>query len=302
MNRFRRILALALIALLGAARGMAADIFDQVEHHHVDNGGVKIHYVTLGRGPLVVLIHGFPDFWYGWRDQVRVLSRRNTVAAIDLRGYNLSDKPHGVSQYAIGLLAADVAAVIHDLGYQRAAIVGHDWGGAIAWIFASIYPERTEAAVVLQTPHPRGLLRELRTNPDQRARSQYARNFQQEGAHLGFTAAGLAGWVTDPTARARYVEAFERSDFEAMLNYYKANYPREPYDDVPLPNVQAPVLVMHAVDDPFLLTAGHNSIWDFVDGPVTLVTVPGISHFIQQDASALVSRTISLWLNQLHRR
>lgn len=302
MTRYCRILALALIALLGPTRVMGADIFDQVEHHYVDNGGVKIHYVTRGHGPLVVLMHGFPDFWYGWRDQIRVLSRRNTVAALDLRGYNLSDKPQGVSQYGIGFLAADVAAVIQDLGYERAAIVGHDWGGAIAWFFASLYPERTEALVVLQTPHPRGMLRELRTNPDQLARSQYARNFQQEGAHLGFTAAALAGWVTDPAARARYVEAFARSDFEAMLNYYKANYPREPYDDVPLLDVHAPVLIMHGVEDPFLLTAGHNSTWDFVDGPVTLVTVPGISHFIQQDASPLVSRTINLWLNQLHRR
>jgi epoxide hydrolase 4 len=302
MTRYCRVLAVALIALFGPSRARAGDIFDRVEHHYADNAGVRIHYVTRGRGPLVVLLHGFPDFWYGWRDQIRVLSRRNTVAALDLRGYNLTDKPEGVRQYGIGYLAADVAAVIQDLGYERAAVVGHDWGGAIAWFFASLYPEKTEALVVLQTPHPRGLLRELRTNPDQLARSQYARNFQQEGAHLGFTAVGLAGWVTDRAARERYVEAFERSDFEAMLNYYKANYPREPYDDVPLLNVQAPVLIMHGVEDPFLLTAGHNSTWDFVDGPVTLVTVPGIGHFIQQDASRLVSRTISLWLNQLHRR
>ena len=302
MHRFRRFLVIASIAFLAPARAMAADIFDQVEHHYVDNGGVKIHYVTRGRGPLVVLLHGFPDFWYGWRDQIRVLSRRNTVAALDLRGYNLSDKPQGVSQYGIGFLASDVAAVIEDLGFERAAIVGHDWGAAIGWFVASLYPEKTAALVVLQTPHPRGLLRELRTNPDQLARSQYARNFQQEGAHLGFTAAGLAGWVTDPAARARYVEAFERSDFEAMLHYYRANYPREPYDDVPLPPVQAPVLIIHGLEDPFLLPAGHNSTWDFVDGPITLVTVPGVSHFIQQDASPLVSRTISLWLNQLHGR
>ena len=301
VNRFRCILALALIVLLWPVRGMAADIFDQVEHHYVDNDGVTIHYVTRGRGPLVVMIHGFPDFWYTWRDQIRVLSRRNTVAAIDLRGYNLSDKPEGVSQYGIGLLTADVAAVIRDLGQERAAIVGHDWGGAVAWFFAMLHPDQTAALVVLQTPHPRGLLRELRTNPDQLARSQYARNFQQDGAHRLFSADGLAGWVTDPAARARYVEAFARSDFEAMLHYYKANYPREPYDDVPLPRVQAPVLIMHGTGDPFLLTAGHNGTWDFVDGPVTLVTVPGISHFIQQDAAPLVSRTISLWLNQLQR-
>lgn len=302
MLRPVRVCSFALILVLAPASGMAADIFDLVQHHSVDNGGVQIHYVTRGRGPLVVMIHGFPDFWYTWRDQIRVLSRRYQVAALDLRGYNLSDKPEGVQQYNIALLASDVAAVVRDLGYERAIIVGHDWGGAIAWFFATIYPQMTDALVILQTPHPRGFLRELRTNPEQRARSQYARNFQQEGAHLAFTAEGLAGWVTDPAARARYVQAFARSDFEAMLYYYKANYPREPYADVALANVQAPVLVIHGLGDAFLLAAGHNSTWDFVDGEVTLVTVPGIGHFIQQDASDFVTRTIYRWLGGLRRR
>jgi pimeloyl-ACP methyl ester carboxylesterase len=274
----------------------AADIFDQVEHHYADNGGVNIHYVTLGRGPLIVMVHGFPDFWYGWREQMEVLSRRNLVAALDLRGYNLSDKPRGVEQYNIAVLASDVAAVVRDLGRERATIVGHDWGGGIAWTFAMLYPQMTDRMVVLQTPHPRGLLRELRTNPEQLANSAYARNFQREGAHLTLTAPLLAGWVRDPDARARYVEAFERSDFEAMLNYYKANYPREPYDDIPLPQVQAPVLVIHGTADQFLLTAGHNGVWDWVDASVTVLTVPGVSHFIQQDAADLVTRRIKRWL------
>jgi pimeloyl-ACP methyl ester carboxylesterase len=102
--------------------------------------------------------------------------------------------------------------------------------------------------------------------------------------------------VTDPAARARYVEAFERSDLDAMLNYYKANYPRAPYADIPLPNVQAPVLILHGLADPFLLAAGHDGTWQWVDAPVTLTTVPRIGHFIQQDASGLVTRTIEDWL------
>jgi pimeloyl-ACP methyl ester carboxylesterase len=148
----------------------------------------------------------------------------------------------------------------------------------------------------LNTPHPRGLLRELRENPEQQANSGYARIFQQEGSHLGFTAEGLASWVTDPAARARYVEAFQRSDIEAMLHYYKRNYPREPYADLPLPNVQVPVLAIHGLADPFLLAAGWNGTWQWLDRGWTLVTIPGASHFVQQDASALVTRTIERWL------
>ena len=296
-----RILSVACVLALGEAGAVAAEVA-HFRHGYADNGGVKIHYVTRGRGPLVVLLHGFPDFWYGWRDQIAALSAHYQVAALDLRGYNLSDKPKGAGQYRIELLAGDVAAVIHALGAERATIVGHDWGGGIAWTFAILYPQMTESLIVLQTPHPRGLLRELRTNPDQQAASAYARGFQELGAYLRFTAQTLAFWVTDPVARARYVKAFERSDFEAMLNYYVANYPREPYADIPLPNVQAPVLIMHGLDDPFLLAAAHNSTWNWVDAPVTLVTVPGVGHFIHQDASSLVTRTIEQWLSsQLER-
>jgi pimeloyl-ACP methyl ester carboxylesterase len=296
----RRVRACALAVVLGfVTQGAGAtDVFDLVHDHYADDNGVRIHYVTAGHGPLVVLLHGFPDFWYGWREQIPLLSRRRTVAALDLRGYNLSDHPPGVEQYNLGLLAADVAAVIRDQGYDHASVIGHDWGGAIAWFFAILYPQMTDSVVVLQTPHPRGLLRELRTNPEQLADSTYARVLEQPDAYLRLTATGLAGWVTDPAARARYVEAFERSDFQAMLNYYVANYPREPYADVALPNVQAPVLIMHGLDDTFLLAAGHNSTWDWVDGPVTLMTVPGVGHFIHQDAAQLVTRTIDRWLRE----
>jgi epoxide hydrolase 4 len=302
VTRILSAIALLTCLVLSPMAAAAGDIFDRVEDGYAENHGVNIHYVTRGRGPLIVLLHGFPDFWYGWRDQIRVLSHRYTVAALDLRGYNLSDKPRGVEQYGITTLAGDVAAVIRDLGFDRAIIVGHDWGGGIAWTFAAIYPQMTEALIVLQTPHPRGLLRELRTNPDQLARSAYARTFQEDGTHLALTAEGLAAVVTDPVAHPRFVDAYERSDFEAMLNYYKANYPREPYADVPLPNIQAPVLIMHGEDDLFLLSAGHNGVWDWVDAPVTVEMIPGVGHFIQQEASSRVTRTIYLWLRQLRRR
>ncbi len=290
-------LVLLLTGLAASVHGAPRDVYDRVRDGYADSGGVTIHYAALGRrGPLIVMIHGFPDFWYTWRDQMAALSRRYRVVAIDQRGYNLSDKPAGVEAYDLATLASDVAAVIRDVGADKAVVVGHDWGGAVAWTFAMFYPSMTERLVILNLPHPRCLLRELRTNPQQQASSSYARVFQAAGAERSLTAESLAAWVVDPAARARYVDAFRRSDFTAMLNYYRRNYPRAPYADVEFPIVQAPVLQIHGLADPFLLAAGLNGTWQWLAAPWTLVTVPGAGHFVQQDASALVTKTIKDWL------
>lgn len=291
----------ALVVLLAAppppANGAAVDIFDRVSHGYADNDGVQIHYASLGRrGRLVVMIHGFPDFWYTWRDQMRVLAPRYRVVAIDQRGYNLSDQPDGVDAYNLVALVEDVAAVIRASGETHAVIVGHDWGGAVAWTFAALHPEMTDGLVILNLPHPRALTRELRTNAAQRAASEYARQFQDPGSQLGVPPEALAGWVNDPVARRRYVEALGRSDATAMLNYYRANYPREPYDDFPFPNLDLPVLMIHGLADPFLLPGATDGTWQWITQPFTFVAVPGAGHFVQQDASALVSRQMKLWL------
>jgi epoxide hydrolase 4 len=303
--------SLALSACLlsaPAASARQSDVFDRVQHGYaVSEGGVKIHYATLGAGPLVVMIHGFPDFWYTWRSQMAALSDSFQVVAIDQRGYNLSDKPKGVESYEMRLLVADVAAVIRHLGRDKATIVGHDWGGMVAWQFAMNVPAMTERLIVLNLPHPRGLLRELKSNPEQIANSEYARTFQRGSpgdATVFFgrpmTPETLSGWVTDPAARTRYVEAFSRSDFDAMLNYYKANYPKGSGADAPpvpdLPKVDAPVLMFHGLDDRALHRNGLAGTWDWVAKDLTLVTVPGVGHFVQQDAAELVASTMKWWL------
>jgi len=285
-----------LLMLAGAA--WAADLEDRVKHSYADSNGVKIHYVSLGQGPLIVMIHGFPDFWYTWRKQMEALSDSYQCIAIDQRGYNLSDKPSGVEQYRIPLLVADVAAVIKAAGRDKAIIVGHDWGGMVAWTFAMMNPQMTDRLIILNLPHPRGLVRELAHNPEQQKNSQYARNFQQPDAASKLTPELLTQFISDTAAKPKYIEAFKRSDFEAMLNYYKANYPREPYVDNPGPliKVQAPVLMFHGLKDTALLPGALNGTWDWVAQDLTLVTVPNAGHWVQQDAADLVSKTMKSWL------
>lgn len=280
------------------------------EHGFAQSGDVKIHYVTAGTGPLVVMIHGFPDYWYTWREQIPELAKSFQVVAIDQRGYNLSDQPDGVEHYALPLLAQDVINVIKHFGHDQAVLVGHDWGGYVAWTCAMRYPDSVERLVILNAPHPAGLMRELAENPQQRENSQYARDFQQPDAAASLSAERLAGWVTDLAARSHYVEAFERSSFEAMLNYYKANYPasdspsdseNEGEDATPtapptFPKIQCPVLMIHGLDDQALLPSGLNDSWLWMERELTIVTVPGAGHFVQQDAASVVTRRIADWL------
>jgi epoxide hydrolase 4 len=278
------------------------DIDKYVTHHYADNNGVRIHYVTIGEGQTsIVMIHGFPDFWYTWRNQMIALMSKYQVAAIDLRGYNLSDKPQGGEYYLMRHLISDIQAVMRHLEKDKSIVMGHDWGGAIAWFFAMYFPTMTQRLIVLDFPHPSGFVRELAQNSQQQKQSAYAPDFQQEGAHKQLTPESLSAWVHDPVARERYIEAFRRSDFEAMLQYYKQNYPHQPYQDAKLNlpqvnKVQAPVLQIHGLQDQWLLPGGLNSTWEWLENSWTLLTIPHAGHFVQHDAADLVSHTIEKWL------
>ncbi len=286
------------LLLLGAA--VPASAQEKRTEGYADSGGVKIHYVTQGKGSLVVLIHGFPDFWYSWRDQMPALAKHFQVVAIDQRGYNKSDQPKGVKNYTVEKLVADVDAVLRHFKRDRAVIVGHDWGGLVAWAFAMTHPDKTERLVLLNLPHPRGMQRELANNPAQQKASEYARNFQNKDVKdlkVLLTPTALAFWVKEPEAKKEYIEAFKRSSLEGMLNYYKANYPRPPYkDEKTYPPVKCPVLMIHGLKDPYLLPGALNDTWKWIEKEFTLVTVPQAGHFVHRDAPELVTRTLVRWL------
>lgn len=294
MPHWQSFIAFALLCFtLNPARAAELD-----EDRFVDSDGVKIHYVTMGKGPLVVMIHGFPDYWYTWREQMPALAKHFQIVAIDQRGYNKSDHPEGVDNYSMDKLVGDVVAVVDHFQQEKAVIVGHDWGGMVAWSFAMQHPRKTDRLVILNLPHPKGLLRELANNPEQQKNSQYARDFQKEGAESLLTPEVLALWVRDPQARKKYVEAFRRSSIKAMLNYYKANYPREPYadDKREFPKVKCPVLMFHGLKDQYLLPGALDGTWKWVEQELTLVTIPSAAHFVQQDASELVTKRMVKWL------
>ena len=135
-----------------------------VHRHATVDDGVRLHYVEAGKGPLVVLLHGFPEYWYGWRHQIPALVKAGfRVVAPDQRGYADSDKPAGWRDYRTEILARDIARLIEALGEEKASVVGHDWGAAVGWGLAMLHPERVDRLAILNVPHPRRLLQGFRT-------------------------------------------------------------------------------------------------------------------------------------------
>jgi epoxide hydrolase 4 len=213
----------------------------ELRHGYAELSEVRLHYVEAGEGPLVVLLHGFPEFWYGWRAQIPALAAAGFhVVAPDMRGYNLSSRPSGVAAYDMQHLTRDVSDLIHERGAQRAMLAGHDWGAAVAWATAFTRPDVVERLAILNVPHPRQLLQGLRTARQLR-RSWYMFFFQLpwlperllahnrwQGFRDNFEHDARPG-AFSPADIERYVEAWGRAGAgTAMLNYYRAAFRRTP--------------------------------------------------------------------------
>ncbi|MDF1666418.1 MAG: alpha/beta hydrolase, partial [Planctomycetota bacterium] len=244
------------------------DKMDQtvIAHHFADLEDVRLHYVEAGdpRGPLIILLHGFPEFWYSWRHQIPVLSEAGfRVIAPDMRGYNLSSKPSEVESYGADYLSRDVAALIQHCERDSATVVGHDWGGGVAWYFAMRYPQLLNRLVVMNAPHPEEFPIHL-LDPSQLLKSLYMLIFQVPGLGERMMAKNNFAKLrrlyrnnpVNPLAFSsedieRYVEAAARPGaLTAMTNYYRAAAkalfrPRA----FPVQPVRAPTLVIWGQQD-----------------------------------------------------
>jgi pimeloyl-ACP methyl ester carboxylesterase len=271
---------------------------------YAETNGTRLHYVAAGTsGPLLLLLHGFPEFWYSWRWQIPALARRFRVVAPDLRGYNLSDKP--VRGYDIGSLVDDVRGLIAALGERDAHVVGHDWGGAIAWSVAIRAPDAVRRLAIFNAPHPGPFLRELRS-PGQLWRSSYIGFFQIRGlaeraiardnfAYLRrtFRAADRGrAWLTDEDIE-RFIAAIARPGaLSAGLEYYRRLFRPASFRQVsPLRVIEAPTLVLWGELDPYLGTGQLEGLDRWVQD-LRVVRFPTAGHWLNQQEPERVNTAL----------
>ncbi len=263
------------------------------------NGNVKLHYIAAGSGPPIVFLHGFPDHGLGWRRQIEALRDRFRVLAPDLRGFGRSDAPQRHANYAlIPCLVEDVLAVLAAEQLSQASVVGHDWGGFIAWWLAMRAPQTVRHLVLLCAPHPRHYLRAI-NDPVNAGTIEYIRRFQGIGPAALPSPEELAAWVTDATERQALVDALQRAHPEPMLGYYRANIPLGKMPDIgSLPPVRAPTLVLFGADDPYIPAGAYDGTFREVDNVTSVVAIPGAGHFIHHRAAGFVSREIEAWVSR----
>ena len=267
----------------------------------------ELHYVSSGKGPLVVLLHGFPEFWHAWRHQIDPLSENFHVVVPDLRGYGETERPPHIDDYRYENLVEDLVGLIHGLNYEKAHIVGHDWGGAVAWKMATDHPQMVDRLIIINSPHPSKFAKALRISPEQRKKSWYLFFFQipylpellfklfpKKFINLTFKDITLTPETISPEDLEIYRKTLEKPGaFQAALHYYRAAFRKkktassqsEKQENL----ISAPTLIIWGEKDSALgkeLTEGLEPLFS---GPFHIHYMPDGSHWVNEEKPAEVN-------------
>ena len=275
----------------------------ELEHTYIETNGIRLHVVQAGpkSGVPVILLHGFPEFWYGWRNQIPALAEAGCrVIVPDQRGYNLSDKPKGVKNYDVFTLVNDIIGLIDALGYEKVNLVGHDWGAAVAWMLAILHPERLHKLGIMNVPHPAVVRRFLTRDPEQIRRSWYVFFFQLpwipeagmkqddwRGASRALRGSGKIHTFSNEDIE-KYKEAWSQPGaMTSMINWYRAlirHAPKLPQDT----RVKVRTLMMWGMKDFALSHRMARPSMDHVDEG-DLIFFPEATHWVQHDEADAVN-------------
>ena len=289
---------------------------ERFQSRYAEVNGVRLHYVSKGEGRLIMFVHGFPEFWAEWENQLDEFGKDHQAVAVDMRGYNLSSKPEDPDAYHVTDLIADLRALAAHLGHEKLIMVAHDWGGAVAWSFAMRHPEWLEKLIIINAPHPAIFARELLENPDQRKASQYMLVFRSaEAEHIlsdnnydkllqALIEFG-SKWEMDEAARQKYIQAWSRPGaLTGGLNYYRVSplYPPTSEGDekrikaiMDLPHemfeVKVPTLVVWGEQDRALLPGNLKGLEDYV-ADLRVKRIPDATHWVVHEQPELVNSLI----------
>ena len=289
----------------GAGQSAARLLGGEVREGYAEVGDQRLHYTEAGKGPLIVLLHGFPEFWYGWRLQIKPLAAAGfRVVAPDTRGYNLSSKPDGVAAYDAGKLAADIRGLIQERGAETAMLVGHDWGGSIAWATAMNHPEVVDRLAILNAAHPRKLLQGLH-HPGQLRKSWYFFFFDlpdlpEAVVHAdhwhffrNFLRDANPAYTTEEIER--YIEAWSQPGAATgMINYYRSSVRTPPKRaEEQVRPISAPTLVIWGERDRYLGEELAEPEHDDVPNLDRVERLPNASHWVHHDEAERVTQLLT---------
>jgi len=285
--------------------------------NYANVNGVRLHYVASGTGPLILFLHGFPEFWYAWKNQLADFVSDYQAVALDMRGFNLSDKPSDVAQYRLDILVEDIRAFAAHLSpSKKFVLVGHDWGGFVAWAFAAAHPQALEKLVIINAPHPAVFARLLASDPAQQKASEYMEIFRSPQAEQILSANNfdiLANMVMvfgsqngpPPEEKPEYIKAWSQPGaLTGGLNYYRANRlgtsPLAESANASSFVVNVPTLVIWGEKDPAMLPQNLDGLADFVP-QLTVERIPDASHWLVHKQSAEVTAYIRAFLGTVQR-
>ena len=283
----------------------APNLPSDLREGYAEIGDQRLHYVEVGEGPLIVLLHGFPEFWYGWRLQIEPLAAAGfRVVAPDMRGYNLSSRPKGVKAYATDQLTTDIRGLIRERGAQSALLAGHDWGGSVAWATAMKHPEVVDRLAILNAAHPRKLSQGLH-HPGQLRKSWYF--FFFDLPELPETVVHADRWhffrhflrdarpAYTPEEIDRYVEAWSQPGAAAgMINYYRSSVRQSPKKaEAALRPISAPTLVIWGQRDHYLGPELAEPDHDDVPNLDRVERLPDASHWVHHDEAERVNQLLT---------
>lgn len=285
-----------------------------------DVNGIRLHYVSVGQGNLLMFVHGFPEFWGEWENQLVEFGQDHQAVALDMRGYNLSSKPDGAEAYHVKYLIEDLRALSGHLGHKKFTLVAHDWGGAVAWSAAMRHPECLEKLIIINAPHPAVFARELLDNTDQQEASRYMLLLRSPKAERTLSENNYARlmdmvtqfgskWDMTEDVRLKYIEAWSQPGaLTGGLNYYRVSplYPPTSSEDVAkikgvlnLPRemlaVKTPTLVIWGEQDRALLTGNLDGLEEYVED-LTVKRIADGSHWVSHEQPERVNALIREFL------